>query len=310
METTDPIAELNAVFNTLGAMIRKLAVAEDADHRTAGRSKKALELCKSRLGEFTTNVDKQAEQVNTLLERIASELAAITNGVAPPTKVHTAAQNGKIVDVVDNIRPARSSAAPRDSEWVTQVKKGKKSVVAVPASPSLVRAPDTPREDAQIVPGYHRQCISISHRDECMRYPGRFCVIAGSGLIVYSVEDYVLPFWVPELQPDGQKPYKVIDHVEPETVVDPSRSAFHIDPTRNPASTDTGNFLALTHIRPISIAKLGGTQYCVRVGGNGTIVQDIAMCSPEQLAFAERFYLSGTAAAVMIIDARRKIHRR
>ncbi len=299
METPDPTAELDALFGTLRGVIRKLSVSEDADHRTAGRSKKALELCKVRLGEFSNLVSEQTEQVHTVLNRIASELAAITNSAATPLLTSTKEVKEHRITELDNI-----VAKPKTNgtEWV-KVRKGKK-VTPIPISPSIE---ELKYDEVQVVPGYRRKCISISKREESLLYPGRICVIIGSGLLVFSLEDYIIPLWVPELQSDLHKPYKVIDHNNPKTVVNPSRNEFFIDPVQNSASVDTGNFLAQTHVRPISIAKLGGTQYCVRIGGSETVISDLAQCSTSQLAFARRYYLSGIMRALMIIDTERKI---
>lgn len=318
METTDPIAELNVVFENLRGMIGKLAIAEDADHRAAGKSKKALEFCETKLRDLSLDVDGFSERVRIVLDRITKELAAITSGTAVlPVKA------GKIADcgiastaITDNIPPGNAHTGTNGTDWVTKVKKGKKTTSTVPKSPSSessiparMTKSEVQYDEVQVVPGYRRKCIMITRREEALNHLGRFCVIISSGLVVVGVEDYILPLWIPELQNDSRWPRKVIDHNDPKSVVDPTRNDFFIDPVQNSASVDTGNFLTQTHIRPISYAKVGGTQYCVRVGGSETIVADLAQCSASQLAFARRYFLSGLMRAIMIIDTERKIQK-
>lgn len=294
METTDSIAELTATFDRLSVVIGKLAISEDADHRAAGKSKKALDFCNARLRELNIKVAESSVKVYSVLDRIAKELAAITGNTE--TKILSR----------DTIIHGENGS----SDWVTKVKKGKKTSgsktppteVGVPRELSRVQY-----DEVEVVHGYRRRCITIARREEALNFPGRICVILGSGLMVVGIEDYVIPLWVPELQDDGRQPYKVIDHVDPKSVVDPGRNNFFIDPVLNNASVDTGNFLAQTHIRPISSSKIGGTQYCVRVGGSNTIVSDLAQCSASQLAFARRFYFSGLMRGIMIIDTERKM---
>lgn len=301
MESVESVSEIASLFEKLRAQVAQFAVSEDADIRALGKSKRGLNYCESELRKLADVLKECSGQVNAALDRVARELAAITN---TSVAIEMNGKSAKISDIPSGDFESRSDNIIPSNGWVNVAKKRGKNV-PTSTTPILKPLPVAQYEDVQIVPGYSRKCIHIDNRQEALKYLGRICVLQ-NGLTVVAIEDYVIPLWVPDRQADGLPPYKVIDHNDPTSVVDPTRNKFYVDPVLNPASMDTGNFLLQTHIRPIS-TPVNSTNYCVRVGGAKTIIADLALCSQAQLAYARRYYLSGIMTAIMIADTERKL---
>lgn len=302
MEHSDNTAQLNTIFDNLEAYLKQLSVAPDADHRVAGRCKRALNHVNERLCSVKRLLDEKQAAAQMVLDRIRNELAELdpvgTDKPAKAKPVMVASPSSVRSTSPDNLSMAAVVKNSAGGEWLSRV--GGRVV-------SVDRAAIKSMEEFPIAPKFSYPFRVISKREDCLKYPGQLCWLSSRNLPLVAVAGVIITAAIPRrFSPDMKdRITKVLAHRDPESVDCPNEDNFYIDPLRNPRSSDTGNLMADTQIRPASLEVPGG-RYAVRVGGYDTIVDDLALCSLDQLEYAFRFFSSGLMTAILIAETIQK----
>jgi len=297
MEPIDQTAQLGAMFDSLENVLKQLTVPIDADHRTAGKCKRSLNMFSDRLTTVKRMLDEKQTAAQSALDRIRSELEELDPTVKPSQRV-TSNTVVSPMPRAGSISPEPAVVAaktPNGGEWLSRVN-GR--VV------SLDRAAVKTMEEFPIAHKFSYPFRVINKREDCFKHPGQLCWLAPRSLPLVAVGGVILSASIPKRFALGSKEHvvKVLAHRDPESVEHPNHDDYYVDPLRNPRSSDTGNLMANTIISPVTADEAGG-RYAVRVGGYDTIMADISVCSLEQLEYAFRFYSGGLMAAILIGEA-------
>lgn len=290
--------EHNQLFDGLENVLKQLSVPIDADHRTAGKCKRSLNLFSERLTTIKRMLDEKQQAAQATLDRIRSELEELD----PITKL----DNTKLKTVSVGSVPRGGSISPEpilptatktsaSGEWLSRVN-GR--VV------SLDRAAVKSMDEFPIAHKFSYPFRVINKREDCFKYPGQLCWLGPRNLPLVAVGGVILSASIPKRFALGTKEHvvKVLAHRDPESVEHPNQDDYYVDPLRNQRSSDTGNLMANTIVSPVTADEAGG-RYAVRVGGYDTIGADLSVCSLEQLEYAFRFYSGGLMTAILIAEA-------
>lgn len=296
--------EHNQLFDGLENVLKQLSVPIDADHRTAGKCKRTLNLFSERLTTIKRMLDEKQQAAQATLDRIRSELEELDPvNKLDPTKLDTTKPKvmANIVSVPrggsispEPTLPAGAKVAA-NGEWLSRVN-GR--VV------SLDRAAVKSMDEFPIAHKFSYPFRVINKREDCFKYPGQLCWLGPRNLPLVAVGGVILSASIPKRFALGTKEHvvKVLAHRDPESVEHPNQDDYYVDPLRNQRSSDTGNLMANTIVSPVTADEAGG-RYAVRVGGYDTIGADLSVCSLEQLEYAFRFYSGGLMTAILIAEA-------
>lgn len=295
MEAIDNTMQLGPMFDSLENVLKQLSVPIDADHRTAGKCKRTLNLFSERLTTVKRMLDEKQLAAQAALDRIRSELEELDPTGKP------AAQRTSIMQVPrggsNSPEPVVPAVAkpPASGEWLSRVN-GR--VV------SLDRAAVKSMDEFPIAHKFSYPFRVINKREDCFKYPGQLCWLGPRNLPLVAVGGVILSASIPKRFALGTKEHvvKVLAHRDPESVEHPNQDDYYVDPLRNQRSSDTGNLMANTIVSPVTADEAGG-RYAVRVGGYDTIGADLSVCSLEQLEYAFRFYSGGLMTAILIAEA-------
>lgn len=293
--------EHNHLFDGLENVLKQLTVPIDADHRTAGKCKRSLNLFSERLTTIKRMLDEKQQAAQATLDRIRSELEELDPIKLDTTKPTLQRPVPSVVSVPrggsispEPTMPAVAKAAA-NGEWLSRVN-GR--VV------SLDRAAVKSMDEFPIAHKFSYPFRVINKREDCFKYPGQLCWLGPRNLPLVAVGGVILSASIPKRFALGTKEHvvKVLAHRDPESVEHPNQDDYYVDPLRNQRSSDTGNLMANTIVSPVTADEAGG-RYAVRVGGYDTIGADLSVCSLEQLEYAFRFYSGGLMTAILIAEA-------
>jgi len=196
-------------------------------------------------------------------------------------------------DAAMTVAPTHTSNAKKNShdsnkgnkgnqnEWITVVKKKKRSKKIVPSTSTSFKLPSAPKTvNREVAPDLFIQAVTINNIRDCHRYPGWWCWSESRHQFCISINQKVILGNTTLIRPVSETPRKFFEHRRAETT-DYTTCDFYIPRERNPASKDLREFTGKMRFVPASRQLQQHEAYCFRRGSTDTLKNDILSVKPE-----------------------------